>query len=277
MTKERIVYIRRIIGADRTRLPKDLLLEAKRPIGASFNEFGQILKGVTGEEEKKYMPGIIGISASDPSFSKKVEDFWTNITIHVDPNVGTKLDLTKGDDGEYISPFDYIKYRYCLKYKKVCPSEKELPKHQKALFYIYDPDEEKQILASKLALRNEAKLKYLELIQDEDKMEAVISLMTSHKNPINLSLEEKQLIIEQKADAEPEKFLEVINDEDLLMKSFIYKCISAGVFRQSGTRIIFEDNILGEDIDSSVKFLKSKEGSKYYVSAEGRLNEWINS
>lgn len=271
--QERIVYIRRIIKNDRTRLPKDLLIESKRPVGASWNKFGEVLKGVTGDEEKKIMPEVLGVSLNDPTFAATCKEFWFNIKIDVPPGDGAKLNVTVGEDGLPLAPLDYIKYKYAKKHREVA-AEEELESNPAALFYIHDPATATEKRASELGLRNKAKLKYLELIQDENKMNSVLSVITTYRNPAHLTMDDKALILEEQALRNPAKFIETMDDTKLQMKSFIYRAITAGIFKESGTRIIYDDTIIGEDLDSSVAYLKSKEGSRVYASAEGKLSQW---
>lgn len=271
---ERIVYIRRVEKNDKTRLPKDLLQDSKRPIGASFNKFGQVLKGITGEEEKRIMPEILGVSANDPNFGKTVDNFWYNISIPVPPGTGVKLNVTVDETGYPKAPLDYVKFKFATKHRNVVPEDALIDDHPYALFYTHDPVSDKEKKALELGLRNTAKLKYLELIQDERRMDDVLSVITSYRNPSVLTSEDKKLILENKSEKEPQLFIDTVLDNKLQLKSFIYRCINAGVFKESGSRIIYDDEIIGEDIDSAVAFLKSKQGSAIYTQAEGKLNQW---
>jgi hypothetical protein len=228
--QERIVYIRRVEKNDKTRLPKDLLMDSKRPIGASYNKFGQILKGITGEEEKKIMPEIIGISVSDPQFSKACEAFWCNITIPIPPGMGIKLNVGLDANGYPVAPMDYAKYKFAKAHRNVAPEE-NVDANPYALFYIHDPVSSTLKKASELDLRNKAKLKYLELIQDEKRMDDVLSVLTSYRNPAILSSDDKKLILESESTKKPVEFVKAVEDDKLAIKSFVYRCINAGVFR----------------------------------------------
>lgn len=271
--RERIVYIRRIEKNDRTRLPKDLLIESKRPIGPSWNKFGEVLKGVTGEEERLIMPDIIGVSLTDPSFARSISEFWFNITILVPSGDGVKLNVAVNEAGIPAAPLDYVKYKFAKKHLAVAPEE-DLDANPAALFYIHDPATATEKRASQLDVRNKAKFKYLELIQDENKMDSVLSVLSTYKNPVLLSKDEKILLLEDISAKKPVEFITTVEDTKLQAKSFIYRAINAGIFKESGSRIIYDDTILGEDLDSAVAFLKSKEGSRVYVSAEGKLSQW---
>jgi hypothetical protein len=271
---ERIVYIRRVEKNDRTRLPKDLLQESKRPIGASFNKFGRVLKGITGDEEKRIMPEILGVSANDPGFGRAVDQFWYNINIPVTPGAGVKLNISVDETGYPIAPLDYVKFKFATKHRNVVPEDQLLADHPYALFYTHDPISDKEKKSLELGLRNTSKLKYLELIQDEKRMDDVLSVITSYRNPSILAPDDKKLILENESIKNPQKFIDTVLDKKLQLKSFIYRGINAGVFKESGTRIIYDDEIIGEDLDSAVAFLKSKQGSSLYTQAEGKLNQW---
>jgi hypothetical protein len=98
--------------------------------------------------------------------------------------------------------------------------------------------------------------------------------LTSYRNPAILSSDDKKLILESESTKKPVEFVKAVEDDKLAIKSFVYRCINAGVFKESGTRVIYEDEILGDDMSSAVAYLKSKEGSKVRVSAEGKLSQW---
>lgn len=249
-------------------------MESKQPIGASWNKFGRVLKGVTGEEEKRIMPEILGVSANDPSFGKEVEKFWYNITIPVPPGAGVKLNVGLDKDGFPIAPLDYVKFKFVTQHRNVVPEDELLADHPYALFYTHDPVSDKEKKANELGLRNEAKLRYLELIQDDKRMDDVLSVITSYRNPSVLAPDDKKLILENESNKNPQKFIDTVADSKLKLKSFIYRGINAGVFKESGSRIIYDDEIIGEDLDSAVAFLRSKQGSAIYTQAEGKLNQW---
>lgn len=270
--QERIVYIRRVEKNDKTRLPKDLLMDSKKTIGPSFDKFGQVLKGITGTEEKALMPEIIGVSVTDPTFSKQVEEFWKNISINIPSGSGTKLNITVVNEVP-VAPLDYIKYKFALRHKSTV-EESNLDSNPYALYYIHDPASAKEKSASLLKVRNEAKMKYLELIQDTDKVDAVVSVMTRFKNPASLTPNDKELLLEELSVNSPQEFIATVKDETLTLKSFIYRCINAGVFVEAGTRVICDGNIIGQDMLDAVAYLKSKAGNQIYVQAQGKLTQW---
>lgn len=269
---ERIIYIRRVEKNNKSRLPKDLLMDSRVAIGASFNKFGKVLKGLTGEEEEKIMPEILGTSLNSPDFGREVERFWHNISIKIPPGMGAKLNVAV-DNGKPVAPLDYAKYKYATQHRRVA-SEDKVDSDPYAMFYIHDPASETEKQIAQLGMRNKAKLKYLELIQDETKMDSVLSVLTSYKNPLILEKQDKELILEKVSTQKPDEFIAAVEDDKLTIKSFIYRCITAGVFKESGTRIIYDDNIIGEDLGSAVAYLKSKQGSGIYAQAEGKLHQW---
>lgn len=272
---KRIVYIRRVEQNDKTRLPKDLLQESKRPLGPSFNKYGQILRGLELDEEKVIMPEIVNISPNDPTFSKACENFWNNISIPIPAGRGVELNISLKENGYPEAPLDYLKYRFAQKHKLVAASEDDLSnKNTTAMYVIFDPVAQTEKQVSQLKTRNTAKLKYLEIIENTEKMDAVLAVLTSYKNPKVLSPEEKCLIIERKSNEDPEKFIKTVEDPNLVHKSFIYKAINAGVLTETGTRITYEDKVLGEDLDSTIAFIKSKQGSQIRVQIEGKLGQW---
>ena len=134
----RKIYIRR--KETTGYLPKEVRVGARVTIGSIFVG-RQPLKGVEGEEAKKYLPGLIGLPYDHPDFPSREKDYWASLRVKV-PFEGKELDISTHEDGSAINVEDYVTYKWCMKHRQVVNSKEELATTQGARFYIYDPQKD---------------------------------------------------------------------------------------------------------------------------------------
>ena len=65
--------------ANATNLPDHVYAETKRKIGSTFGANGDINTGLTFGEQKKWLPGIIGVDSKDVNFQKEVKKYFTSL------------------------------------------------------------------------------------------------------------------------------------------------------------------------------------------------------
>ena len=128
--------------ANATNLPDHVYAEAKRKIGSTFGANGDINTGLSFGEQKKWLPGIIGVDSKDVNFQKEVKKYFQNLTILVE-NSGTKLEVGLDQDGDPINLMDYVKQ-----------IEKCLGKKSLKLFKEMQPGDLKNTLSDNSLLQN---------------------------------------------------------------------------------------------------------------------------
>lgn len=216
----RKVFIKLIIGPSaHARLGENSTIEQihnHRRIGASLGKGGDVVRGLSFEEEKKYLPDVIGVSPQSNDWQKATRNYWANITTEVPPDTGLELEVgfvypdeesaTKGraeeekenaaatamyaqeldyamkfdvrqSVGRPINISDYILYRHCLVYNQCANSPKLTHKSAKIRFYLYSKEAVQADLAIKIKMRQKAYAMYLELIGDRAKVDNVIYVL----------------------------------------------------------------------------------------------------
>ena len=91
-----------------TNLPDHVYAEAKRKIGSTFGPNGDLNTGLSFGEQKKFLPGIIGVDSKDVNFQKEVKKYFQNLTILVE-NTGTKLEIGLDQEGDPTNLMDYVR------------------------------------------------------------------------------------------------------------------------------------------------------------------------
>ena len=108
-----------------TNLPEEVYSEAKRKIGSTFSMNGDTNTGLTFGEQKKYLPGVIGIDSSDVNFQKEVRKYFQDMSLTIE-NTGTKLEVGTDENGDPNNLLDYIRYKFALAHPYVAKDEQEL-------------------------------------------------------------------------------------------------------------------------------------------------------
>lgn len=228
------VYIRRV---RQSTLPGDEG-DSKSKIGSSMKNRTS-LRGLTAEEEKLYLPEIIGSNPNNPNWAKDTEEYWRSISVDV-PNTATGLKLEIGwqyntekdrderrkENGRPINVSDYVLYRYCLVYSRVANSADDIYKSPKIMFYIYNRKEEVNQQVSNVRLVQKAYAKYLEIVAKPSTIRNVLNLLKVGVGQ-KMSEEEQLIAIDSVVKNRPQDFLNVIDDSDFDYRVLIDKAVRA--------------------------------------------------
>lgn len=291
----------KVIAIDRTRTPADIKSLSTKKIGSVNTQTGDVLRGLSMEEEKYYLPQVISVSASDINFARATKMFWADMSIVVDPEEGDLvLDISgtnhtiKNDDGTEVIRFvpnnimDWLKYRFCQKHPRVAFSEKEVEQKENSRygFYIFNEETQKTKEVASLAEREKADMLYLKLFQptkdgkvNTDKVDWVIDLYRTVKSsdpnekPISSlkDIDDKKLFLYNKKGSNPEQFVKMVSDELLEEKAFVTRCIDAGLLQRVGNSIVFDQDVLGESLKEACLSLKSESRTKMLLTLREQL------
>lgn len=247
-----------------TNLPDDVYSEAKRRIGSVYTKGGDILKGLTIAEQKRWLPEILGISPNEAGWAQMVRRYFANLTIEVPPT-GVELNISVDEEGNPINVVDYIKWKFALGHPHVSTNEKG----SAGRYYISDPQKEE---AAKVAAGRNKKDAYKALIlvsEDADKTVQVLKafgVRTDGMTPAQL-----ELALEAKVEENPTEFVRVCNDKNLEMVAFIWDAIETGVLRKSGNTFLFGDEVLGDDMEQAIRFLNTKKNSEVLLDIKAKV------
>lgn len=254
------------------------------------------LSGLTVEDEKKYLPEIIGISVDDLEWRREVKDYWNNISERI-PSDAESSDLkypgkvlqfevifdNENDAKRFrnaksfedvgriaekgiVNPddvADYVLFKYCLKYSRVANNFKDAFKSPNILFYIYSS--KKEVKNKHLLLKKKMKARNLfaDILDDKNRINFVLRMFEQDPNDADKFEDEaeKHLFLENKIEKNPQRFIDFVSDRDLEIKSLVKESLQEGyLFKPSNTTTYYfgdnKDTKIGGDLDEAVEFLK---------------------
>lgn len=263
MSNKSVFLLRR---ENNTNLPDDVYVESKRRIGSVFDSNGDLLKGLSLDEQTRILPSIIGVSPNDPMWSSSVRKFYSELTIEV-PQRGVELNITTNDKGEPEAPLDYVKFRFAALHPHVA-EEQDVPVSG-TRYYFYDPKKEEEVQIQETKARKTAYKNFILVCEDEEIMDQMLRAFGIKVE--GLSKDNKEVELEQLVEMDPEEFTRLANDKDLQYISLINDCLDKSVIRKIGNTFMFGDEEIGEQLEGAVKALKLKRNSGMLQDIKSKL------
>ncbi len=283
------------------KLPKELKSERKKRIGSTWVKGTKdILRGLSAEEEERYLPKMLGVSPTSDNWDAKVREYWANMTIDV-PIKGLKLDVGV-ESGYYndvnekgvrirkkglvpINLNDYINYNFCKGHKWVAVSREDINNVDFFPYFIEDHSKIKLDTEKAYIERKKAGAIYNRLIAsntegsiDESKIDWILEVSKRNKQSAfyNRSYDtmtpvEKEMALEHEKNSNPDVFLRIATDPDLEDKSFISKLIEKGIWERQGNTYMDDSKILANSVKEAVTWLRNPVNSKMRITYEERL------
>lgn len=278
-------------------------------VGASLKGNGP-LKGLTYDEEIKYLPEILGVSPSDNEWRKTTRDYWYNISVPI-PADGITADKLQGkplrftlqfktakdkDDFDKVLSFeekaeaskkaevidgvgDYILWRYCLVYSKVANRYEDVRKSPKILFYLYSKENETLVEHKAFKARVKAQTMFTKILMDEDKINSVLLMFDQDLSAFD-TLQDKHLALEAFIKNKPALFVTYMEDSNLEIKSLIKKAVDNKIIHKpvNTESYYFGENnevALGHTLIDATLYFKSDEASNVEIvnAIKARLNQ----
>lgn len=262
------VQIRRKIKT--SHLPEAIVQKSRVKLGSHFVNSAP-LKGLSREEERKYLPQIIGIDPDERSFRKEAQDYWASFSIEV-PMSGVVLEVGTDENGEPLNLEDWVAYQWAKKHKSVAESQEEMEGNIVKDFYIYDGERETIRENIKVQAKKKAYRKFIQMSDDKDVLEYAVRLLTN-SNPSNMTKEQMENILSTVVDESPDRFLTVAGDKHLKTKASIMEMVSLGVLRKIGNQFLFMDQTIGNTLDEAVAYLTNPKNSGEVTQMKSQLEE----
>lgn len=300
------VYLKRKENKD--RLPGQNLDDHKDKIGSAFKG-ASVLRGLTFNEEEKYLQGIMGISKSSQDWEKETKKYWCNISKDVPAGKGLELEvglryttqeeydydqkLFKNEDGVIedckgtpLNIADYILWRYCLVYSRVANIPEDKDKSPKIDFYLFSKDKEIQDKKKTLNVKRKANQLYYQRIADRSWVDFILTILVAKdKSPLKktiaeiarMSDDEKDILLDSYASEDPEAFVALGEDKNLEIKSFVELCIASGKLSRipNTDTITLEGNTIGNSLSETVAFLLNPKHSQTYQTLKAQLKHTV--
>ena len=279
ITKSKKVYIK--LRDDIPVLPGRDKEELNYKIGA-FSVNGATGRGLTHEEEIKYLPKVLGISPSSPNWDAATDNYWNSISVRIPYPTGIQLEVGKNENGEPINISDYVLFKFAKKHRHVGASKEVVHKSKHIWFYIEDLEIENKKRKEIVSVKMEA-YKLLTENQDQERFLTGILLVLGDKlnKPYlleSMDLNDKLSEVTQLVEENPKDFVEAANAPDLDFRTFLISAIQKGFLtRIPNTEIIMfgqdgETRELGSNYSEAILYLKAENNREFTKRLESKMN-----
>lgn len=253
-----------------THLPKEVIEDQTMRIGNQFRG-GDVLQPLTAEQEKEHLYPYLGLRGDESNLYEKVKDFWINLSITV-PYGGLVLDLSKNSDGKYTNPRHFFMHKLAKEHTQVANEKEQADANPNCWFYLEDIAKKKEEEYEKVQESKKASKEFALLTEDEEQVEHVLRAWGEHKVE-SMEPKERENLLYRKMEADPKKFLSIVNNKDVATISFIEQLIEANIIEKVGTSYIYMEDALAESQKEMVQFMKSKKNTKIVNELKARLKE----
>jgi hypothetical protein len=258
------------------RLPQEIKDQAVLKLSSGITSSGIPLKGISIEEEEKFLPSIVGVPPTHPEFANKVNTWYNNLSKPVTKE-GLRLNVSTSEvTGMPEVPIDYLVYRRALADKRVANSKQQLLSDQFFTFFINDEEEEKDKKIKSLKEKETAQKEYFKVKENEALVDWVLQVFAQREGEktskySGLSKEDKDLVLDKMVTTYPKAFVALATDKDLELKAEILSMVDYAVLTKSGNRFINGTEPLGDSLDEAVAYFKSAKNQTEYVKLKAKL------
>jgi hypothetical protein len=259
---------------------KDWLGQSYRAVGPYFKEKATGT-GLSFDEQKLLLPGILGIEHIDRDFRKAVNNHYDNLVIAI-PHNGLKLQISLINDNEVLSETnkplniqDYIKWRFIEGHPEVAGDLNEAARLSVIKkFYIHDPDKVSKEAVDINTLEDKATNVYMKYKDDKIKLDQLLTMLginikgMKHEDKVlklkQFSKKDVKYVNELDQKAAFDNFIKVAEDRDMEYKYLIQELIGAQHLQRVGSNIVYKEtgDKLGDSMEDAVLHLKNAKNSR---------------
>jgi hypothetical protein len=216
--------------------------------------------GLTPEEETR-LEGVLNLSAGTLN---KFSEYWQDYAVILtDKEKVLKLDR----------PRDFLDYKLLTRSEKVANSVNETEDWPKAIYVLYDAEEDAKKDNLKVKEKRKAYKQFNSMTISE--MKNVLKIMGKRADNASDALIENTLadIVEQ----ESEKFNETMALPDFKTRVLIENLVNNNALRIRGGHYMFGDDPIGHDLQSAIIYLKDPKNQDIVLSLKARLQGTTSS
>jgi hypothetical protein len=225
---------------------------------------GSYINPLTNEEQEalETHPGL-SLKMGDLSVHKRENNFWKSIFKPVklgkDPRT---LDLA--------DPMDYITYKVLLLNKDfIAPDAYSAQRKASYKYMIVDEGYEDNNKSASANLIADAYLEYGKIREDKVALSDILFLLTNQRVSPNSTLIWLQGQIGDFIANNPKRFIEVVNDKDLMTRVLITKGLTYNAIQKDGTAYrTMGGDLMGVDLTATIAFLNNKQNSDHRILIE---------
>lgn len=253
-----------------------LMQDRVATIGSYLTKTGAVGTGLSFEEIKRIMPGVIAMEPTDSKFRSEVDKYFNNMMIPI-PYEGRELDLSTDEDGVPVNIVDWLRYKFVLGHPQVAKDKKEADVSQTKIYYLEDDDANSEVQSENILLEAKAGIEFAKIVEDKVKFDWVIRELCS-KYPelgsiskiLSLTPDKKIIALNTGMKKNFKTFLEIITDEDLKYKAEIASFVDAKIVDKVGNEYIYGSEPFG-NLDHFIAFLKNPNNSETYATLLAKL------
>jgi hypothetical protein len=216
-------------------------------------------------EEQDLLEAHAGLSikAGDLSIHKRENNFWKStfkpVKLGKDPRT---LDLS--------DPMDYITYKVLLLNKDfIAPDAYSAQRKASYKYMIVDEGYEDNNKSATANLIADAYLEYGKIREDKVALSDILFLLTNQRVSPNSTLIWLQGQIGDFIASNPKRFIEVVNDKDLMTRVLITKGLTYNAIQKDGTAYrTMGGDLMGVDLTATIAFLNNKQNSDHRILIE---------
>lgn len=220
--------------------------------------------GLSREEEIRFETEL---NLPKGTLSKSNKEFWSKILNITIPNDKPYYMVINDED-----PMDIIKYKVILNRSNIAKDEVELAKNPRFEFYIEDAESKAKAEEVGINYKMEANEAFSKLTGEEKK--GILKLY-GRKGVSDMS----DLVIKtqlfKEVEANPEKFISLVNNPDVKVRIEIEEMLEAGILSKKGQYYVFnnstnlgEPEVIGNSVDEVVGFFKDYKNQSLKIAAK---------
>ncbi len=302
---DHIVTLKQVVSTQQSSwtLPKSIKDDNTKRIGSSWKKGTRdVVRGLNEEEERRYLPKIIGVPPTSEKWDEKVLDYWRNFGIIVPKGAGVPLNIGM-KEGTYfklsesgvrievkgivpISLDDYICFNICEQHVDVATSKADLLNKDFFKYYIVDHKVERKEEGVKYQERKKATAVFQKLIEpidekgtiNEEKIDWILEICKRNsktqfynKSYKGLTTEEKEMALESEVKVNPEVFIKIVTDPNLEDKAFAGKLLEVGILERHGNSYVQDNEVVGGSLRELLAYMKNNNNSQTIIQWRERL------
>lgn len=230
-----------------------------------------IIRGLTPDEEKRFLPNILGVNANSEKWEERVLNHWADFSIQIPNNdegilleTGYKTQTLSNGEKEIvpIKIDDYMKYHFCKENGDVAGEHEDnlILFRYRLVDRAKKQAEDEDLFIAKKAIEGT----YLSLIKSTDpnersKIDWILETVGGEYGDgiviTGLSDVQKEMEIEKLKNKNFALFESVIKDEDLKLKALIRKSLSVGKLDLQGETYFLGNKAIG-DLKATIGYYK---------------------
>jgi hypothetical protein len=217
------------------------------------------------KEEQDHLEGHPGLSlsAGDLSVHKRENNFWKSIfkPIRLSKDART-LNLS--------DPMDYITYKVLLTNDDyIAPDAYSSQRKASYKYMIVEEGYEDSKKSSSANIVADAYLEYSKIREDKVALGDILFLLTNQRVSPSSTLIWLQGQIGDFIAANPKRFIEVVNDKDLITRVLITKGLTYNAIQKDGTAYrTMGGDLMGVDLTATLAFLNNNQNGDHRILIE---------